>query len=234
MIEVAICDEEKKSREGIAHLVAKYGDSCKISLFSLGKKLIEENKKFDIILMDIKMQEDNGFEIAKRLRKTSDAIIIFITELKDYVFDAFDVDAFHYLLKPVDEEKFIQVFERALKERKKEKTDKKMEPLVIKVEASYRKIPLEDILYMESRGRKVLLHTKYEEIEFYGKIGDFEKALENTFFRCHRGYLVNLREISAYDNASITLTNQEVLIMARQKYPIFATKYQWYLKKFLK
>ena len=105
---------------------------------------------FDLILLDISLNrgqnavEPDGMETARKIRERSDALIIFVTALREYVFEGYDVGAFHYLLKPIDEQKFTEVMDRAICQIRSKKN---VEPLVIKVGGNYVRIPVDDILY---------------------------------------------------------------------------------------
>lgn len=120
----------------------------------------------------------------------------------------------------------MQVFGKAYKEREKEQGF-----YLVKIGTSYRKVPFSQILYGENSGRKIILHTKKEVLEFYGKMDDMEKQLGSAFYRCHRGFLVNMEEIEGYDASSITLKNGEIIFLSKQKYPEFVSTYMDYLRK---
>lgn len=233
MLLIAICDDQKRIREYLEKLVLDCVHA-EIRQFSEGEKLLKSDINFDIILLDICMEENtckfkiNGMETAKRIRKKSEAIIIFITALKEYVFDAYDVDAFQYLLKPIDEIKFKYVLTKAISQVEKEK---RTAPLVIKVNGIYRSIPIADILYAENDARKIVLHTKNEKLVFYEKMEVLENKLGSNFFRSHRGFLVHLQEVESYDNRNIILKNGDVIFLAKLKYNDFVTAYMNYLTK---
>lgn len=170
-------------------------------------------------------------EVAKKIRETSDVIIIFVTALKEYVFEGYDVGAFHYLLKPVDEQKFMEVMDKAISQIKKEKNT---QPLIIRMDGNYIKIPVNNIIYAENEARKIVLHTKNmkeETYSFYEKMEVLEQKLGDHFFRSHRGFLVNLQEVVRYDNANIELKNGDRVFLAKQKYNDFVTAYMNYLRK---
>ena len=230
MIRIAIVDDEKLIREQIKTMIKNKQVECLIDTYSAGEELLRTDKCYDMVFLDIQMEGINGIETARVLRqKTEDAVLIFITGVKEYVFDAFDVAAFHYLIKPIDEQKFADVFKRAVLEvgKKKQKTNGQLF-----VKTRYRNVTLEqnDVLYIESRGKKVEIHTKTDVIDAYAGIGELEKQLKQNFYRCHRGYLVNLAFIMEYSNDSITLNNGECIILAKEKYGEFVKVYMRYLK----
>ena len=229
-MEVAIVDDEKVIREQIKKLVVKYEPDCNAKTYETGEELLAEGKKYDVVFLDIQMEGMNGIDTARSLReKQEDMVVIFITGVKEYVFEAFDVSAFHYLLKPVEEKKFSEVFERAKKEVKK-RTTQEQKNIFIKNRNRSFTINWDNILYIENRGKKVEIHTGNEIIETYASMNDLEKQLGGNFYRCHRGYLVNMAHIAEYENDSISLSNGENIFMAKERYNEFVKEYMRYLR----
>ena len=230
LIRIAIVDDEKVIREQIKKLIENKFQECAIDTYSSGEELLQADKCYDIAFLDIQMDGMNGIDTARVLRqKADDMVLIFVTGVKEYVFDAFDVVAFHYLIKPIDEQKFMSVFERAVVEAGKKKQQANGQ---LFVKTRYRNVTLEqkEIVYIESRGKKVEIHTKTDIVDAYAGIGELEKQLQRNFYRCHRGYLVNLAYITEYSNDSITLNNGECIILAKEKYAEFVKVYMRYLK----
>ena len=230
MIHIAIVDDEKIIREHIKKLIENKQQEYVIDSYSAGKELLQTDQLYHIVFLDIQMDGMNGIDTARALRqKSEDTVLVFVTGVKEYVFDAFDVAAFHYLIKPINEQKFTSVFEHAVLEVEKKKQHS-MGQLFVKTR--YRNVTLEqkDILYIESRAKKVEIHTKTDIMDAYASIGELEKQLKENFYRCHRGYLVNLALITEYSNDSITLNNGESIILAKEKYGEFVKVYMRYLK----
>lgn len=229
---IAICDDEVRGRERIRTLLEKEFPQAQICEYDSGMKLIESIEKGcqpDVVLLDIAMEGMDGMETARRLRKLSDAILIFVTGVKEQVFEAFDVGAFHYLMKPIDPDKMTDVLKRAAQEVEKRQTAPKY--LLVKVEGSHRRIPVKDILYVENSGRKVILHMKAECLEYYERMNHLQEVLGEGFYRCHRGYLVALSAISGYDHESITVGQGDKIYLAKQKYSEFVKLYCRFLKE---
>lgn len=227
---IAICDDEKAVCDQLEQFVKQQAPGCGIKLFASGEELLRDREKFDIIFLDIQMQGINGIEAAKTLRnKKDEAILIFITGIKDYVFEAFDVSAFHYLLKPVEEIKFAKVFARAAAEAERRK-EQEEEPFFIKSKGRNIILNRKEVLYIESQNRMVYIHTVKEVFKLYFDMGELEKQLGNHFYRCHRGYIVNMEYIAEYGRDTISLANGESIYLSRRKYKEFVKTYMDYLR----
>ena len=230
MISIAIVDDEEIIREQVKKFIEKRVPDGMIDTYATGEAIISTPKFYDIVFLDIQMEGINGIDTAKELRqKFEDIVLIFITGRKEYVFDAFDVSAFHYLVKPLEEDKFSRVYERAVLEVYKQRK-RKEEPIFIKTRNRNITLEQKNVLYIESRAKKVEIHTGTEIVETYGAIRELQKQLNDSFYRCHRGYLVNMAFVSEYSNDSIVLKNGETVILAKEKYSDFVKTYMRYLK----
>lgn len=101
---------------------------------------------------------------------------------------------------------------------------------MVKRSGTQQKIWLRDIYYIESGNKKVVFHTTDGTLEVYGKMEELENRLGNTFYRCHRCYLVNMEKIAAYSANNIQVTNGDNLLLARVKYSDFIKSYMRYVK----
>lgn len=231
MLKIAICDDNGIQRNEIFQMVSRNLKNNEkgftIFKFKNAKELMESILNFDIYFLDIKMDKINGIELAKSIRsKKKESIIVFITAYKDYVFDAFDVRAFNYLLKPINEEKLNRVLKEALMEF--EKQDKF---IIAKTISKSTKVFFKDIIYIEAEKRKVKIHTTYDTIEYYNKISEVEEELKGyNFFRCHKSYIVNLKYVKSYDNTCITLENSEKVYISKYRLNEFLKSFMYYLK----
>ena len=228
---IAICDDEKNIRELIKGKIEKQYPEANIIFYSSGEELLLSDEHIDILFLDIQMQGKNGMETAGELRKKDKKIIIiFVTAVEEYVFQAFDVGAFHYIVKPIDDTKFKEVLHRAIEEwNAKQPTNQEPEEkyLMINNGGVHIKVTIDDIVYAEVFNRKVVIHKLNETIEYYGKMSDLENVAGNSFFRPHRAYLINFKYVEKYDATTIYLEKGTAL-MAKQKYPEFVKKYMKY------
>jgi len=123
----------------------------------------------------------------------------------------------------------MEVFDRAVKEAEKRK-EKGQKQLFIKTRQRNITLEQKNILYIENRGRKAEIHTVDETIEIYAAMIELEKQLGGEFYRCHRGYLVNMAYITEYSNDSIRLSDGESIYLAKEKYNEFVKEYMRYLR----
>ena len=222
---IAVCDDDRTIREELFRLIQKQVPEADIMEYQSGEELINARGNFDIYFLDIEMGEVSGMDIARRIREQEEngrqrSIIIFVTGYREYMEAAFDVNAFHYLIKPIDTEKFSEVFRRAWKEAAVFYEQEK-KYIIVKSSGTQQKILLKNIYYIESGNKKVIFHTTDGTLEVYGKMEELEKGLGNTFYRCHRCYLVNMEKISAYSADNIQVINGDNLLLARKKYSDF-------------
>ena len=229
---IAVVDDEEIIRQQIHDFIKKQKPDFNISDFATGEELLAAGSDFDIIFLDIQLEGMSGIEAARNLRRRKvDAVLVFITGIKEYVFEAFDVSAFHYLLKPIEEKKFVEVLGRAAEEAGKRKRQKEQQIFIRTKNQGYT-LNLSSILYIESRGKKVENHTTDMDdiIETYVTMDELEGQLGGGFYRCHRGYLVNMAHIVRYDNDSIFLSDGGNVYLTRKKHNEFVKAYMWYLQ----
>ena len=209
---IAICDDEKNIRELIASKVLKQYPEAEIVFFSSGEELLLSDKNMDILFLDIQMSGRNGMETAKELRKKDKTVVlIFVTAVEEYVFQAFDVGAFHYIVKPIDDAKFANILQKAVDEVNS-RSIKEQAPeeryVMISNSGVHTKVILDEIVYAEVFNRKIVIHKINETIEFYGKMSDLEELAGDNFFRPHRAYLINFKYVEKYDATTVYLEKE--------------------------
>ena len=237
MIKIAICDDEANIRSYLSSLIGVQSCPCEIVEYTSAGDCLADHREIDLLFLDIELATDrsglDGMALARKIRERATGtqpVIIFVTGYERYVFDAFDVGAFQYLLKPVDEKKFAQVFSRAVAQIGIAK-EKPGRVLTLQSANTSKTVPLDSIYYIESSNHKVELHLKDGEFACYAKIGDLELELQDQFFRIHKGYLVNLSYVAGYSKTEVTLTNGERLLLSKYKYQDFVKAYLHFLKK---
>lgn len=232
MIKIAVCDDEEIMLSELTNKVENYMEhtnyQCQIFAFSNAETLLMSQELFDIIFLDIQMNGMTGMEAAQKLRLAgSKSFLIFVTVLKECVYDAFTVEASDYLLKPIEDERFIGTMNRIFDYI----GDREKNRLLIQKETWCKSIRFEDILYCEAINRKIFVHTKQGVINYYFKIGELEKQLGSCFFRSHRSYLVNLKYVCGYANGMAELENGENILVSRLRQQDFAKAVLNYMKE---
>ena len=196
---------------------------------------------YDLLFLDIELNgtsdrnHRDGLFLAQQIRDMDlhpQPLIIFVTGHEKYVYDAFDVDAFQYLVKPVDEEKFAEVFRRAATQIST-RTDQSRRKLIIQFGSVRKIIDPDNIYYVESRGHKVILHLKEGSLEYYAKLGTLEQELSGQFYRIHKGYMVNLACVEEYSRLEVTMENGDRLLISKYKYADFVRAHMRYLQQSL-
>lgn len=231
---IAICDDEKNVRELIGKKVRKLYPKAELIFFESGEEILAFEDGIDILFLDIQMPRKNGMEIARELRKKDkNMLLIFVTALEEYVFQAFDVEAFHYLVKPIEDRKFKEVLQKAVEQlsvRNEKENIPKENYVMISRKGLHTKVLLDTIVYAEVFNRKVVIHQLDSDIEYYGKMSELEQVAGEDFFRTHRAYLINFKYVEKYDASTVYLERGTVL-MAKQKFPEFVRRYMKYNRR---
>ena len=236
-VKIAICDSDMEVAHDLKNLIEGENIAATVKIFSSAADLLAA-EGFHIYFLDIKGID--GLKLAQKIRRREEqtnktkSIIIFVTGYSEHMEEAFDVSAFHYLLKPVNKEKFRRVMYRALKEIDTLRQNEKYILISItgsqNVPSSKRKILLKDILYVESSNKKVVVHLNHEVLCVQGTMNEFESICGENFYRCHRCYLVNFAKITAYSQNEITVDGGAKIMLAYKKYTAFVKAYLAYAK----
>ena len=218
MIKFAICDDEPLMAQELAGHLADYMKenlitAYSVSSFSDGRALLDAIDRFDVIFLDIQMEQPDGMETAKLLRRRGDhSLLVFVTVLKELVFDAFQVEAYDYLLKPLDRARFKQTMDRVLRSLDR----KTAEDIVIQRGTGCEVVLLSDIVYCEVLGRKIYLHKHDGTVsDYYDKLEDLERRVDGRFFKCHRSFLVNLDYVRGCQDGQVLLAQGERIPASR-------------------
>lgn len=201
----------------------------KIFMFLNGEELLNCDKDIDVLFLDIQMNQLDGIEIAKRMRNKNHykGFLIFITVLKEMVFQSFEVQPFDYLLKPVEYDNFKSTMERLMLSLKN--SDKK---LFIQRRNESSIISFGEIIFCEIIDRKVYLHLKSADvIDYYDKIENLETKLDNRFFRCHRSYLINMQYLISYKNGTAYMAENHQIPVSRLRSKDFSNVILQYMKE---
>jgi DNA-binding LytR/AlgR family response regulator len=220
-INIAVCDDEHQQTEYIKMLVDKWADvnnnKINIDMFDSAenfKAAWSESKKYDVLLLDIQMDGQNGMELAREIRQSDvKLVIIFITGFSDYISEGYDVSALHYLMKPVKEDKLFEVLDKAVKN-----IDIKPEILTVTINREDIFIPHSDIVYVESSLHYIIIYTEIEQYKIKMPLAEIENKLGGGFFKCTRSFIVGLRYVRRISKNEVTLTNGVSVPLGRGLY----------------
>lgn len=220
-MKIAICDDERAQIEYLKEKLTLFSEArhkfFEFSVFSSAEAFLfayREKRDFDLLFLDIEMGEMNGIELAREVRRENDSIqIVFITGYPDYIGEGYDVNALHYLLKPVKTEKLFEVCERAL-----DALEKQPRFVLLPMGKEVVRIYEKDILYGEAQGHYMLLKTKKEELKLRMTLPELAERLGGSFYKCSRSFLVNLLHIARITRQAVVLEDGTNLPLGKGLY----------------
>ncbi len=214
-----IIDDEAQARKLIAAYISKIPelelvDSCKNAL--KGQVIMSENK-IDILFLDINMPELSGIDFLKLSKKTP--ATIFITAYSEYAIKGYELDVVDYLLKPVEFARFYKAILKACEQTNKKqlfskKEDKKeIKYIFVKADKEIIKLKITEIQYIESMREYVRIVTERRKIVTLQSLSRFVEILpEETFFRVHKSFIVNIEAIDNIIGNTIFIQKQKIPI----------------------
>ena len=232
MIRIAICDDEKHMSDHIRSMVSdffrKKNREISLRMFSSGEELLSYNGQIDILFLDIQMKDMDGMETARKLRADKfRGFLVFITVLKEMVFQSFEVQAYDYLVKPVDDKQFEKTMERLYASMQNASEDS----LLVQKGYEGRIIREDEIVFCEIIDRKIYLNlASGEVVDYYERIENLETKLNNRFYRCHRSYLINLKHLKGYKNGTACMDNGKEIPVSRLRSREFSGVVLQYMK----
>ncbi len=232
MIRIAICDDEKHMSDHIRAMASgffrKKNREIHFRIFLSGEELLNYDGRIDILFLDIQMKGMDGMETARKLRADQfRGFLIFITVLKEMVFQSFEVQAYDYLVKPVDEIQFEKMMERLYASICSDREDS----LLVQKGHEGRIVSKDEIIFCEIIDRKIYLNlASCEVLDYYERIENLERKLGSCFFRCHRSYLINLKHLKGYKNGTAYMDNGKEVPVSRLRSKEFSSVVLQYMK----
>lgn len=232
MIRVALCDDEKQivSRMDtlLMEICRRENIAIETDAFYCGyalEKEITAGKRYDLIYLDIQMENGDGIKTAGNIRETDeDALLIYVSGYEKYMIELFRLDVFAFIRKPLDEGRFETTFLEANR-----KICNRKVYFSFSYQSVEQKVICMEILYFESRGRKIIVHLKEGRTEvFNGKLSEVEGKLQGgkiPFLRIHQSYYVNYHHIRSRSKAEVTLINGEKLPISEERKKEFGRQY---------
>ncbi len=231
MINVAICDDDIETTGRIDSMLCNIAKKnfilAEAEVFWDGKHLADAVKagiRFDIIFLDIEIEKEDGITAARKIREVDkNALIVYVTNHENYMQESFSVRPFRFLVKPVDEMQMAACFWAAYEE-------------ISSADSYFRysyqrlshKVPIRDILYFESKKRKVYIVTEKEVFELYGKLNDIEKSLKaskTAFLRVHQSFLVNYKPVDGLAYDFIVMDNGKRISISEDRRRLISKQY---------
>lgn len=231
---IAICDDETAVHTELTNLIHRnllIKDETNIIDFYDAESLLEtyyQKNLFDIIFLDIEMDKTTGIEAAEKIRQISqNTIIIFISNYPSYVFDAFKVEALHFIVKPISHTEFDNAFERAI-----HKYQLLNSSITLKWQNERYIIKINSIMYIEGYKRHITVYTTDGVYDALGKIPELLKILSpHGFIRTHQGFIVNMDYIKRFESTDVILFDDTKVMMSVRKRSNALCSFDNYLKK---
>lgn len=220
MYRFAICDDVAADADYIKSLILEWnreaGQPLRIESYPSAEAFLfayEDDDSVDVLFLDIEMKEMSGVELAGRLREMGAGLqIVFITGYMDYIGQGYDVEALHYLLKPVTGEKLRPVLDRAMK-----RLAARENALLLTCGSATTRVPLHEIRYLEVLRNYVTVHAD-EGYTVKRTLKELEGELDESFYKIHRSYIVNLRFVKQVARTDVTLKDGTRLPLSGRAY----------------
>lgn len=223
MLRIAICDDEKYDRDRIQALLLEYLEThnlnASIDLFSSGKEFLSERDnlvKYDIVFLDINMEEIDGIQTAQEMRSfQSDTCIVLVTAFINYVLEGYKVGAVRYIMKDALDVQIKECMDAIIQKMQ-------FREITFPFLEGDRTLYTDNILYVESRKHKCIFSCMEREnvtYQLYGKLDQIEIKLERYgFLRIHKSFLVNMKHVRTISNYLVTLDSGEELPVPRLRF----------------
>lgn len=223
---IGLCDDDKTQLNYLSALIDTWAKEKNIfyefKTYHSAEELLFENMEsypFDVLILDIQMGEMNGIELAKKIRtQDENLMIIFLSGVKDYVLDGYEVNAFRYILKPVKVDKLCLLLDEVNNRLKR--ISKKY--YIFNYCGDLIKLEHSEILYIESLKHYVNMVTLDKSYEIKSTITQVISNLgSEEFFNIHRSYIVNLKHVEKINKSSCMLSNGVEIPISRSNYKDF-------------
>ncbi|SKA79924.1 two component transcriptional regulator, LytTR family [Caloramator quimbayensis] len=192
-----IVDDEYPARQELAYFINNFSSLNIIGEFDDSIKALEfiKSNRPDVVFLDINMPKLNGISLGEIINAFEiKPIIIFVTAYRDYAVDAFEIQAFDYILKPYSETRIVSTLSKIENALNKNIISDK---ITLWKDEKMMVVNVNDICYCEAHEREVHVYTKKDKYIVVSSISEFSKKLpEKNFFRCHRSYIVNINKIT--------------------------------------
>lgn len=229
---IAICDDCISDGKQIYEIIVSHPElsTCQIDVYDSSIKLLDSfklNNFYDIVFLDVDMPNINGIELGKSIRsKSSKTFIVFVTSYSQYAIEAYECEAFNYLLKPLELNKAISVINKLIvKYREQNKFH------TIKVKSDLIRIAIQDIFFVECCRKHIFYHMENSFYDTIENLSDVYNALKDYGFQqIHQGYIVNMEKIQRFDKNSVILSNGDTVPVSVRKRKEVLDTYRKYVE----
>lgn len=198
MIRIAVCEDNKKDLAHLRQMLNRIEIPCDITEYETAESLLADleirGNTFDLFLLDIYLPGMTGVEAARRIRaRKKTALLVFLSTSEDFYREAFDLYAFHYLIKPIRKDLLSEVMQKAVNI-----INRPVETLRISFSGQDTILRQADIAYVSSSNHVLLFHMQDGTAHTsYGKLDELQPRLSGNFFvRCHKSFIINVRHVS--------------------------------------
>ena len=234
-LRIAVCDDEERIAHQICEKLQNRYRNAHVDEYHSGKNLLENCKTrnaYDIFILDVLMPKESGMDVAKRLRENgANGLIIFLTGDESSVFEAFTVEAFRYLLKPVEDARLFETLDLAREKLEENQKNSEDDYLWISFGGVVNRIRIKEIIMAEIYNRKITIHTLSGSYDYYGRLNELLEKIGDDFMSPHRSYVIHLKYVEGYDAHEIRLTNGYTAILAKKKYQEFVRTYSRFIRR---
>lgn len=230
MIEIALVEDQEKWQKTITSYLKKYqeekSESFAVTIFPSGNDFLKEEKKsFDLAFMDIGLPGKSGMETSKEFRKRNqETCLVFLTELSRFAVDGYEVNAYDFLVKPLDYSFFCLKMDRILSHLKQRGQD----TFVIENAGELHRVKIQEIRYIESDKHYLFFHCVSGIYKMRGILDDILKSFQNySFAKINRSILVNLAAVEGYDKTEVEIQGEKLPLSRVYKADFLSTLNQY-------
>lgn len=222
---ICYCEDESAQAKAFAIKIDQWAKNknmeVRTDLFECAEEYLfkAEQNAYDVIFLDISMRGQNGMELARQIReKEKDVILVFVTSDASYVFDGYEVGAYRYLMKPVDEEKLWEILDYARTQKEVEEENY----ILVKKDSQSVRINLKDIIYIEAEKHYVNLCMENKESinikTAFTELLQETQEKSDTILLTHRSYAVNIEKVVRIGRTECVLSDSSVIPVSRSFY----------------
>jgi DNA-binding LytR/AlgR family response regulator len=226
---IAVCDDDKAFIAVLKPYINEYANKHKLEAFVDayigGEFLLKSEIKYDIIYLDYQMGGLDGMETARKLRERNIwCSIIFVTNYPDFVYEAFTVEAFRFLRKPINKAMVFQTLDDYFKKYGNDY------PIVLRsADRQNVTVDTKDIVFLEAMRKHCIIHTKDAQYECTRTMAVVSRMLPpNHFFKINKAFIVNFNHIDRYNTEFVLFKNGEKAYISRKYLPFFKKAYRDY------